>query len=270
MSIYQSLLAKEKTLAVVGLGYVGLPVALAFAKHFRVIGYDIHPSRILALQQGIDPNKEIPAEDFLSCDIQFTDVPERLSEAHFFVVAVPTDVDEHKVPNLKPLLHASAQIGKALKQGDYVVYESTVYPGCTEEDCLPVLERNSSLTVGHDFKIGYSPERISPGDTKRPISAITKIVSGYDPESMEEVARVYGQIIEAGVYKAKSIRVAEAAKVIENTQRDLNISLMNELAIIFDRMGIDTQEVLEAASTKWNFQKYYPGLVGGHCIGVDP
>lgn len=270
MSIYQSLLAKEKTLAVVGLGYVGLPVALAFAKHFRVIGYDINPARIEALQQGIDPNKEISTEALLSCGIQFTHRPERLSEAHFFIVAVPTDVDEHKVPNLKPLLHASAQIGMALKQGDYVVYESTVYPGCTEEDCLPELERHSSLRVGKDIKIGYSPERISPGDAKRPISAITKIVSGSDPEALEEIARVYGQIIEAGVYKAKSIRVAEAAKVIENTQRDLNISLMNELAIIFDRMGIDTQEVLEAASTKWNFQKFYPGLVGGHCIGVDP
>jgi UDP-N-acetyl-D-galactosamine dehydrogenase len=270
MSIYQSLLAKEKTLAVVGLGYVGLPVALAFAKHFRVIGYDIQPARIAALQQGIDPNKEIPAEDFHGCDIQFTNLPERLTEAHFFVVAVPTDVDEHKVPNLKPLLHASAQIGEALKQGDYVVYESTVYPGCTEEDCLPELEHHSGLSLGADFKIGYSPERISPGDTKRPLSAITKIVSGSDPEALEEIARVYGQIIEAGVYQAMSIRVAEAAKVIENTQRDLNISLMNELAIIFDRMGIDTQEVLEAAATKWNFQKFYPGLVGGHCIGVDP
>ncbi len=270
MSIYRSLCTKEKTLAVVGLGYVGLPVALAFARHFRVIGYDTNQAHIRRLQAGIDPNRELPSEAFQGCDIQFTYTAGDLAQAHFFVVAVPTDVDEHKVPNLKPLQLASAEIGRILKAGDYVVYESTVYPGCTEEDCLPVLEKHSGLTQGPDFKIGYSPERISPGEPSRPLKSITKVVSGSDPDALAEIAAVYGQIIEAGVYQASSIRVAEAAKVIENTQRDLNISLMNELAIIFDRMGIDTQEVLAAAATKWNFQKFYPGLVGGHCIGVDP
>ncbi len=270
MSIYRSLIGKEKTLAVVGLGYVGLPVALAFAKHFRVIGYDINPDHIAKLQEGKDPNHEHPNEAFWGCDIRFTYKAKDLKQAHFYVVAVPTDVDEHKVPNLKPLLRASEEIGNALKIGDYVVYESTVYPGCTEEDCLPILEQYSGLSLGKDFKIGYSPERISPGEHNRPITAITKVVSGSDEEALEEIVAVYSQIIEAGVYRANSVRVAEAAKVIENTQRDLNISLMNELAIIFDRMGIDTQEVLKAAATKWNFQKFYPGLVGGHCIGVDP
>jgi UDP-N-acetyl-D-galactosamine dehydrogenase len=270
MSIYRSLIEKEKTLAVVGLGYVGLPVALAFAKHFRVIGYDINPDHIAQLQESNDPNHEQPKEAFLGCDIQFTHRAEDLKLAHFYVVAVPTDVDEHKVPNLKPLLRASEEIGSVLKKGDYVVYESTVYPGCTEEDCLPILTQYSGLNLGKDFKIGYSPERISPGEYNRPITSITKVVSGSDDEALDEIVAVYSQIIEAGVYRAKSVRVAEAAKVIENTQRDLNISLMNELSIIFDRMGIDTHEVLEAAATKWNFQKFYPGLVGGHCIGVDP
>ena len=270
MTIYESLIRKEKTLAVIGLGYVGLPVALEFARHFRVLGYDTNAARVAMMQRGEDPSHELGPADFEGRDIQFTHQLEDLKKAHFFVVAVPTDIDEHKVPNLKPLIHASSDIGRVLKKGDYVVYESTVYPGCTEQDCLPVLEKRSGLQLNLDFKLGYSPERISPGDKNKPLTQITKIVSGSDLEALEEIARVYGHIIQAGIYRAGSIQVAEAAKVIENTQRDLNISLMNELAIIFDRMGIDTQEVIQAASTKWNFQKFYPGLVGGHCIGVDP
>ncbi|MEO6037270.1 MAG: nucleotide sugar dehydrogenase [Saprospiraceae bacterium] len=268
--MYAELLNKEKTLAVVGLGYVGLPLALEFAKHFRVIGFDINKSRVDLMQQGVDPSRELEAPAFSGCDIQFTDDPELLKTAHFFVVAVPTDIDEHKVPDLRPLQKASVSVGQALLPGDYVVFESTVYPGCTEEDCLPLLEAHSGLQLGRDFKLGYSPERIVPGDKTRPLTSILKIVSGSDAESLEEIAQIYGHIIHAGVYRAPSIKVAEAAKVIENTQRDLNISLMNELAIIFDRMGIDTQAVIKAAGTKWNFLKFYPGLVGGHCIGVDP
>ena len=268
--MYPSLTRKEKTLAVVGLGYVGLPIALEFARHFRVIGFDINTARVEMMQRGEDPSRELAPEAFHGTDIQFTTNPEDLRAAHFFVVAVPTDIDEHKVPNLTPLQKASVSVGKALKPGDYVVYESTVYPGCTEEDCQPILEAQSGLKAGRDFKLGYSPERIVPGDKTRPLTQILKIVSGSDAEALDTVAAVYGHIIQAGVYKAESIKVAEAAKVIENTQRDLNISLMNELAIIFDRMGIDTQAVIRAAGTKWNFLKFYPGLVGGHCIGVDP
>ncbi|MBL7783095.1 MAG: nucleotide sugar dehydrogenase [Saprospiraceae bacterium] len=268
--MYPSLTRKEKTLAVVGLGYVGLPIALEFARHFRVIGFDINTARVEMMQRGEDPSRELAPEAFQDTDIHFTTNPEDLREAHFFVVAVPTDIDEHKVPNLTPLQKASVSVGKALKPGDYVVYESTVYPGCTEEDCQPILEKHSGLQAGRDFKLGYSPERIVPGDKTRPLTQILKIVSGSDAEALDTVAAVYGHIIQAGVYKAESIKVAEAAKVIENTQRDLNISLMNELAIIFDRMGIDTQAVIRAAGTKWNFLKFYPGLVGGHCIGVDP
>lgn len=268
--MYQELLRKEKTLAVIGLGYVGLPLALEFARHFRVIGFDINRKRVECMQQGIDPSKELDAEAFAHTDILFTDDPEQLRKAQFFIVAVPTDIDEHKTPDLSPLKKASSSVGKFLKPGDYVVYESTVYPGCTEEDCLPILERESTLKLGVDFKIGYSPERIVPGDKSRPLTQILKIVSGSDPEALQEISDVYLQIIQAGIYPAPSIKVAEAAKVIENTQRDLNISLMNELAMIFDRMGIDTQEVIRAAGTKWNFLKFFPGLVGGHCIGVDP
>ena len=268
--MYAELLNKEKILAVVGLGYVGLPLALEFARHFRVIGFDINSGRVALMQQGYDPSRELDATAFAGTDIRFTDDPEVLKEAQFFVVAVPTDIDEHKVPDLTPLKKASLSVGQALSPGDYVVYESTVYPGCTEEDCLPILEAQSGLQFGSDFKLGYSPERIVPGDKTRPLTSILKIVSGSDPEALEEIALVYEHIIQAGVYRAPSIKVAEAAKVIENTQRDLNISLMNELAIIFDRMGIDTQEVIAAAGTKWNFLKFYPGLVGGHCIGVDP
>ncbi|HAK79726.1 MAG TPA: nucleotide sugar dehydrogenase, partial [Runella sp.] len=268
--MYQQLLRKENQIAVIGLGYVGLPIALEFAKYFRVIGFDINHSRVELMQRGIDPSQELEASVFDGKDIVFTSNLEDLRQAQFFVVAVPTPVDDYKVPDLKPLIGASHTIGKVLKKGDYVIYESTVYPGCTEEDCLPILEKESGLKLGEDFKIGYSPERINPGDKERTIDKILKIVSGSDAEALEEIAQVYGQIISAGIYKAPTIKVAEAAKVIENTQRDLNISLMNELAIIFDRMGIDTKDVIEAAGTKWNFIKFYPGLVGGHCIGVDP
>jgi UDP-N-acetyl-D-galactosamine dehydrogenase len=270
MGMYTDLLNKKKTIAVVGLGYVGLPIALEFAKFFRVIGFDINPERVELMKQGTDPSRELPDEAFHECDISFTSNPDDLQAAHFFVVAVPTPVDDHKVPSLKYLESASTIIGKALKPGDYVVYESTVYPGCTEEDCLPVLEKESGLKLGRQIKLGYSPERINPGDKERTVEKILKIVSGSDAEALREISQVYGQVITAGIYEASSIKVAEAAKVIENTQRDLNISFMNELSIIFDRMGIDTQEVLDAAGTKWNFLKFSPGLVGGHCIGVDP
>jgi UDP-N-acetyl-D-galactosamine dehydrogenase len=270
MGMYTDLLNKKKTIAVVGLGYVGLPIALEFAKFFRVIGFDINPERVELMKQGTDPSRELPDEAFHERDISFTSNPDDLQAAHFFVVAVPTPVDDHKVPSLKYLESASTLIGKALKPGDYVVYESTVYPGCTEEDCLPVLEKESGLKLGRQIKLGYSPERINPGDKERTVEKILKIVSGSDAEALREISQVYGQVITAGIYEASSIKVAEAAKVIENTQRDLNISFMNELSIIFDRMGIDTQEVLDAAGTKWNFLKFSPGLVGGHCIGVDP
>lgn len=254
----------------IGLGYVGLPIALEFAKHFSVIGFDINAERVAMMQQGIDPSKELDASAFVGTDIQFTSNPADLKAAHFHIIGVPTDIDEHQVPNLIPLMKASASVGGALKKGDYVVYESTVYPGCTEEDCLPILEAESGLKMGLDFKLGYSPERIVPGDKVRTLTKILKIVSGCDAEATEEIAKIYNHIIEPGTCRASSIKVAEAAKVIENTQRDLNISLMNELAIIFDKIGIDTREVIEAAGTKWNFLKFTPGLVGGHCISVDP
>ena len=261
---------KEKIISVTGLGYVGLPLALEFAKHFKVIGFDINVSRIELMKKGIDPSKELGSEAFVGCDIIFTSNVEDLKKAHFHIVGVPTDIDENKVPNLNPLLGASTSVASALKKGDYVVYESTVYPGCTEEDCVPILENISGLKGGTDFKFGYSPERIVPGDKIKTLTNILKIVSGNDEEALEMISAVYGTIIKAGLHKAESIKVAEAAKVIENTQRDINISLMNELAIIFDKMGIDTKAVIEAAGTKWNFHKYQPGLVGGHCISVDP
>ncbi len=254
----------------VGLGYVGLPLALAFARRFSVIGFDINAQRIEMMRKGEDPSRELTADAFTGCDIQFTANPDDLRQAHFHIVAVPTPVDKHKVPDLSPVISATETVGRILKKGDYVVYESTVYPGCTEEDCLPILETLSGLHLGADFKIGYSPERINPGDKEHTIEKILKVVSGNDAEALEQIALVYGAIIEAGIFKASSIKVAEAAKVIENTQRDLNISFMNELAMIFDLMDIDTQEVLEAAATKWNFLRFTPGLVGGHCIGVDP
>lgn len=257
-------------ISVTGLGYVGLPLALEFAKKNKVIGFDINKERVALMKQGIDPSNELTATAFENTNIIFTSNFEEVKEANFHIIGVPTDIDKNKVPNLKPLLSASKSIGKILKKGDTVVYESTVYPGCTEEDCVPVLEKHSGLKAGMDFHFGYSPERIVPGDKVKTVSKILKIVSGNSPEALEKIAAVYGSIIEAGLHHAPSIKVAEAAKVIENTQRDINISLMNELAIIFDKMNIDTQAVIEAAGTKWNFHKYQPGLVGGHCISVDP
>lgn len=268
--MYQELVDKKEKLAVIGLGYVGLPIALEFAKKISVIGFDINPKRVEMMKQGIDPSNELVKEDFDGCDIVFTDSLEVLKEAKFYIVAVPTPVDEHNVPDLTPVQKASETIGKVIKKGDYVVFESTVYPGCTEEDCLPVIEKLSGLKDKVDFKSGYSPERINPGDKEHTLSSIIKVVSGCDAESLEEIAKVYELVVKAGVHRASSIKVAEAAKIIENTQRDLNIALMNELSIIFNMMNINTFEVLEAAGTKWNFLKFQPGLVGGHCIGVDP
>jgi len=268
--MYNELIKKEKKLAVIGLGYVGLPIALEFAKKISVIGFDINAQRVEMMRNKIDPSGELESSAFDNCDIQFTDSLDVLREANFFIVAVPTPIDDHNLPDLKPLLGASKSIAAALKKGDYVVYESTVYPGCTEDDCIPVLEDITGLKYITDFKVGYSPERINPGDKEHTLAKITKVVSGCDAESAEEIAKVYEIVVEAGVHKASSIKVAEAAKIIENTQRDVNIALMNELSIIFNKMGINTYEVLEAAGTKWNFLKIMPGLVGGHCIGVDP
>lgn len=268
--MYQELLQKKKTLAVIGLGYVGLPIALEFAKKIKVIGFDINAERVNMMQNGIDPSNELDASSFENCDIEFTNDIDVLRRANFYIVAVPTPVDDYNVPDLVPIQRASETIGKVLQKGDYVVFESTVYPGCTEEDCAPIIEKLSGLKMVDDYKIGYSPERINPGDKEHTITTITKVVSGCCDESLDTIAKVYELVVKAGVHRASSIKVAEAAKIIENTQRDLNIALMNELSIIFDRMGINTFEVLEAAGTKWNFLKFQPGLVGGHCIGVDP
>ena len=268
--MYQDLIDKKKKLAVIGLGYVGLPIALEFAKKLSVIGFDINDDRIKLMRQGIDPSHELDKEAFEDCNIEFTSNLDVLQTAAFYIVAVPTPVDEHNVPDLRPVKKASETMGKVIKRGDYVVFESTVYPGCTEDDCLPIIEKLSGLKNIVDFKLGYSPERINPGDKEHTLSNIVKVVSGCDKESLEVIAKVYELVVDAGVHKVLSIKVAEAAKIIENTQRDLNIALMNELSIIFDKMGINTYEVLEAAGTKWNFLKFQPGLVGGHCIGVDP
>ena len=268
--MFNSLIEKKKKIAVIGLGYVGLPVALEFGKKFSVIGYDNNPERVRMMQRHIDPSHEMTKNDFAGKDIIFTSTPDDLREAHFFIISVPTPVTSYKVPDLNSLFSATETVGKILKEGDYVVYESTVYPGCTEEDCVPLLEKHSGMQLGKHFKIGYSPERINPGDQQRRFPDILKVVSGSDSEALDEIAQVYESVVAAGVYKAPGIKVAEAAKVVENTQRDLNISLMNELAIIFDRLDIDTQEVIKAAGTKWNFLPFYPGLVGGHCISVDP
>jgi UDP-N-acetyl-D-galactosamine dehydrogenase len=262
--------SKDKLISVIGLGYVGLPLALEFAKHFKVIGFDINQDRIEMMQNNIDPSEELDSSKFENTDILFTSDPNRISDASFHIIAVPTDINDQKLPNLTPLRSASKVVGQALKKGDLVVYESTVYPGCTEEECLPILEEESGLKVNEDFDIGYSPERIVPGDKVRTLTKILKIVSGSSESSLEIISDIYSEIIEPGVYKASTIKVAEAAKVIENTQRDINISLMNELAIIFDKLDIDTREVIKAAGTKWNFHQYTPGLVGGHCISVDP
>lgn len=270
MQLYYDILDKKAKVAVIGLGYVGLPIALAFAKKISVIGFDINEKRVEMMRNKIDPSKELPSSEFENSDIYFTANVDDLKEARFFIVAVPTPIDEHNLPDLKPLIGASKTVAQVLKKGDYVVYESTVYPGCTEEDCVPILEDISGLKFVEDFKVGYSPERINPGDKEHTITKILKVVSGCDSESLEVISKVYEIIVEPGVHKAPSIKVAEAAKIIENTQRDVNIALMNELSIIFNRMGINTYDVLEAAGTKWNFLKFYPGLVGGHCIGVDP
>lgn len=261
---------KEAKIAVIGLGYVGLPIALEFAKKASVIGFDINIDRVNLLKNNEDPSRELGSESFEGCDITFTADPSDLSEAMVFIIAVPTPIDEAKLPDLKPLLGATANVGKVLKKGDYVIFESTVYPGCTEDDCVPVLEEESGLEFVNDFKVGYSPERINPGDKTHTLQTVIKVVSGCDKESSEEIAELYEMVVTAGVHRAASIKVAEAAKIIENTQRDVNIALINELSIIFSRLGINTYEVLEAAGTKWNFLKFYPGLVGGHCIGVDP
>jgi UDP-N-acetyl-D-galactosamine dehydrogenase len=270
MSIYNKIKNKDAKVAVIGLGYVGLPIALAFAKKVSVIGFDINAKRVGMMRKGIDPSEELPKSEFKNSDIHFTSELKDLKKANFYIVAVPTPIDEHNLPDLKPLLAASSTVGKVLKKGDYVVFESTVYPGCTEEDCIPVLEKESGLKFIKDFKVGYSPERINPGDKEHTITKILKVVSGCDKESLDNISKVYEIIVEPGTHRAASIKVAEAAKIIENTQRDVNISLMNELSIIFSRIGINTYDVLEAAGTKWNFLKFSPGLVGGHCIGVDP
>lgn len=268
--MYKELVEKKTKLAVIGLGYVGLPIALEFAKKISVIGFDINSKRVEMMRNQIDPSNELDKTNFENCDIIFTDSIDVLKEAGFFVVAVPTPVDHHNVPDLRPVTSASNTIGKVIKKGDYVVFESTVYPGCTEEDCLPVIESVSGLKAITDFKIGYSPERINPGDKVHTLSNIVKVVSGCDAESLEEIAQTYELVVKAGVHRAPTIKVAEASKIIENTQRDLNIGLMNELSIMFDKIGINTYDVLDAAGTKWNFLKFQPGLVGGHCIGVDP
>ncbi|MCF8275915.1 MAG: nucleotide sugar dehydrogenase [Flavobacteriales bacterium] len=269
-NIYEKLVDKEAKLAVIGLGYVGLPIALEFARKIKVVGFDINAERVELMKKNIDPSEELEASDFDGCDILFTANVEDLKDVQFYIVAVPTPIDEHNLPDLRPVLGASKTVGSVLSDGDYVVFESTVYPGCTEEDCIPVLEEMSGLTFNKDFKVGYSPERINPGDKEHTLSKIIKVVSGCDEESLDVVAKTYELVVDAGVHRAPSIKVAEAAKIIENTQRDVNIALMNELSMIFNRVGINTFDVLEAAGTKWNFLKFFPGLVGGHCIGVDP
>lgn len=269
-NIYDELIAKNTKLSVIGLGYVGLPIALEFARKISVIGFDIKADRVEMMKNKMDPSEELDSSAFEGCDIQFTASVDDLREATFHIVAVPTPIDSHNLPDLTPLLGACRSVGKVLKKGDYVVFESTVYPGCTEEDCIPIMEELSGLKFIEDFKVGFSPERINPGDKEHTITSITKVVSGCDAESLDNIAKTYELVVKAGVHRASSIKVAESAKIIENTQRDVNIALMNELSIIFNRMGINTYEVLEAAGTKWNFLKFYPGLVGGHCIGVDP
>src|SRR6201996_8915045 len=269
--IYEDLIDKKATLAVIGLGYVGLPIALEFARKIPVIGFDINARRVEMMKNSMDPSKEVDRSEFEGRNITFTDDIDVLKTARFFIVAVPTPVDKYNVPDLKPLVGASTTVGKVLKKGDYVVYESTTYPGCTEEDCLPILDKQSGLSMEKgDFNLGYSPERINPGDKKHTLRTVVKVVSGNTPTALEEIAKTYDLVVDAGTHRASSIKVAEASKIVENTQRDLNIALMNELSLIFDRIGINTYDVIEAAGTKWNFLKFQPGLVGGHCIGIDP
>ncbi len=270
MSLYEKIINREEKISLVGLGYVGMPIAVSFSKKVDVIGFDVNKAKIDLYKSGVDPTKEVGDEAIKACAVDFTSDPERLREAKFHIVAVPTPVNSDHTPDLSPVEGASRILGKYLTKGSIVVYESTVYPGVTEDVCVPILEAESGLKCGVDFKIGYSPERINPGDKVHRLETIVKIVSGMDEETLEEVAKVYELVVEAGVHRAESIKVAEAAKVIENSQRDINIAFMNELSIIFNKMNIDTKAVLEAAGTKWNFLKFFPGLVGGHCIGVDP
>lgn len=270
MGLFNKLIKKEEKLSVIGLGYVGMPIAVAFAKKVEVIGFDLNRKKIALYQSGVDPTKEVGDEVIRETSVHFTANEKELQNAKFHIVAVPTPVNEDHTPDLFPVKGASTILGRNLTKGSIVVFESTVYPGVTEDTCVPILEKESGLKCGTDFKIGYSPERINPGDRVHRLETITKIVSGMDEETLDIVAKVYELVVEVGVHKAESIRVAEAAKVIENSQRDINIAFMNELSIIFNKMEIDTQSVLKAAGTKWNFLKFYPGLVGGHCIGVDP
>ena len=270
MELYNRLVSREEKLALVGLGYVGMPIAVAFSRKIDVIGFDLNKAKIDLYRSGIDPTNEVGNEAIAACSVDFTSDETRLQEAKFFIVAVPTPVNGDHTPDLAPVEGASKIVGRNMQKGSIVVFESTVYPGVTEEVCVPILEAESGLKCGVDFKVGYSPERINPGDKIHRLETIVKIVSGMDEETLDEVAKVYELVVEAGVHRAESIKVAEAAKVIENSQRDVNIAFMNELSMIFNKMGIDTKAVLEAAGTKWNFLKFQPGLVGGHCIGVDP
>ena len=270
MNLYEKIVNGEEKISLVGLGYVGMPIAVAFSKKVKVIGYDLNAAKIELYKKGVDPTNEVGNEAIQNCTVEFTADETKLREAKFHIVAVPTPVNDDHTPDLTPVEGASHTVGRNLTKGSVVVYESTVYPGVTEDICVPILEKESGLKCGVDFKIGYSPERINPGDKVHRLETITKIVSGMDEETLDTVAKVYELVVEAGVHRAESIKVAEAAKVIENSQRDINIAFMNELSIIFNKMGIDTQSVLKAAGTKWNFLKFYPGLVGGHCIGVDP
>ncbi len=270
MALYEDLLSGNAKLSLVGLGYVGMPIAVAFSQHVSVIGFDINKDKTALYRSGKDPTKEVGDAAIASCKVDFTSDAERLREAKFHIVAVPTPINPDKTPDLRPVEGASTLLGKQLTKGSVVVYESTVYPGVTEEICVPILEKESGLVCGRDFFVGYSPERINPGDKKHRLDTIVKIVSGMDADTLDTVAKVYSLVAKAGVYRAESIKVAEAAKVIENSQRDINIAFMNELSMIFNKLGIDTKAVLEAAETKWNFLSFRPGLVGGHCIGVDP
>lgn len=270
MELYEKIVNGEEKISLVGLGYVGMPIAVAFSKKVKVVGFDLNAKKIELYKSGVDPTNEVGDDAIKSCTVDFTADETKLREAKFHIVAVPTPVNDDHTPDLTPIEGASEILGRNLTKGSVVVFESTVYPGVTEEVCVPILERESGLKCGVDFKIGYSPERINPGDKVHRLETIKKIVSGMDGETLDTVAKVYELVVEAGVHRAESIKVAEAAKVIENSQRDINIAFMNELSIIFNKMGIDTKSVLEAAGTKWNFLKFYPGLVGGHCIGVDP
>ncbi len=270
MGLYEDLVSGKEKLSLVGLGYVGMPIAVAFARKINVVGFDLNEKKIELYKSGVDPTNEVGDEVIQQTKVAFTADPSQLREAKFHIVAVPTPVNDDHTPDLTPVEGASRILGQNLTRGSVVVFESTVYPGVTEDICIPIIEKESGLKCGVDFKIGYSPERINPGDKVHRLETITKIVSGMDDETLDTIARVYELVVEVGVYRAESIKVAEAAKVIENSQRDINIAFMNELSIIFHKMGIDTKAVLEAAGTKWNFLKFMPGLVGGHCIGVDP